>query len=333
MPETPAYQIKTAKEWSPAGDHYSVAHLPHTDQLFVGGHTGKLQRVDLAEEKPQPIVWDAHVSYISSLVLTSKYLISAGSDHQVIWWNRESRERVRAVAHPKWVRHLSISPDGQILASVCDDMIGRLWEVESGQPIRELQGHALLTPFDLVSKLYAAAFSRDGKRLATVDQAGHALVWETATGQKLADIHAPLFYTHDTNGHTYGGIRSVDFSPDGQQIALGGNLAGDTSTITGSKSLMQVYDWQTGKLVAECQAGGDFFYERVKFHNEGKWLLGAGGAGNGAKLVLFDLASQALLAEVKLPSPAFDIALNESSDTCFTVGRGKVGKWAITSGS
>lgn len=331
MPEPTAFQIKVVKEFSLAGDHYSVARVPDTDQLFVGGHTGKLQLVDLAAEKPTPIAWDAHVSYISGLVLTSKYLISAGSDHQVIWWNRESREKVRAVPHPKWVRHLSLSPDGQILASVCDDMICRLWDVDSGKPIRELKGHALLTPFDLVSKLYASAFSRDGKLLATVDQAGHAFVWDLATGQKLTDIHAPLFYTHDTNGHTYGGIRSVDFSPDGKLIALGGNLAGDTSTISGSKSLMQVYEWQTGKQTAECQAGGNYFYERVRFHHSGQGLLGAGGAGEGAKLVLFDLAKQTLLAEAKLPSPVFDIVLTESSDVCYTGGRGKVCKWAISS--
>lgn len=329
MPDSPAFQIKNVKEFSLAGDHYSVARVPDTDQLFVGGHTGKLQFLDLAADKPTPIVWDAHVSYVSGLVLTAKHLISAGSDHQVMWWNRESRERVRAVPHPKWVRHLSLSADGQVLASVCDDMICRLFDVESGKLIRELKGHALLTPFDLVSKLYASAFSRDGKVVATVDQTGHALVWETATGQKLADIHAPLFYTHDTNGHTYGGIRSVDLSPDGKLIALGGNLAGDTSTITGSKSLMQVYDWQAGKQTADCQLGGDFFYERVKFHHKGKWLLGAGGAGNGAKLVLFDLASQTLLAEAKLPSPVFDIAISESSDIGFTAGRGKVGKWSL----
>ena len=330
MPDTPNLQIKRVKELSLGGDHYSLARVPDTDQLFVGGHTGKLQLVDLAAEMPTPIDWDAHVSYISGLVLTPKHLISAGSDHQVIWWDRETRERVRAVPHPKWVRHLSLSPDGQVLASVCDDMICRLWDAESGKPIREMIGHAPLTPFDLISKLYASAFSRDGKLLATVDQTGHALVWETATGEKLADIHAPYFYTHDTNGHTYGGIRSVDFSPDGKLIALGGNIAGDTSTITGSKSLMQVYDWQSGKQTADCQVGGDFFYERVRFQHTGQWLLGVGGAGKDPKLVLFDLEKQTLLAEAKLPSPAFDIVLTETSDVCYTVGRGKVCKWAIT---
>ena len=93
---------------------------------------------------------------------------------------------------------------------------------------------------------------------------------------------------------------------------------------------MQVYDWQSGKQTADCQVGGDFFYERVRFQHTGQWLLGVGGAGKDPKLVLFDLEKQTLLAEAKLPSPAFDIVLTETSDVCYTVGRGKVCKWAIT---
>ena len=64
----------------------------------------------------------------------------------MIWWNRDSREKVRTIEQPKWIRHLAVSRDGQMLASVCDDMVCRLWEAESGRPIRELEGHALLTP-------------------------------------------------------------------------------------------------------------------------------------------------------------------------------------------
>ena len=80
MPDPPNLQIKSVKEFSLAGEHYRPARVPDTDQLFVGGQTAKLQLVDLAAEKPTPIAWDAHVSHISGLVLTSKYLVSAGSE-------------------------------------------------------------------------------------------------------------------------------------------------------------------------------------------------------------------------------------------------------------
>jgi len=327
----PAVEIKNVKTFDLKGDNYSIVAVPGADLVFVGGDTGKIQAIDMSAEKPTPTAWDAHVSFVTGLVLTPKHLVSSGSDHQVIWWDRETRERVRAIPHPKWVRHLSLSPDGKMIASVCDDMVGRLWDAESGRPLHELKGHALRTPYDFVSKLYASAFSPDGKLLATVDQAGHALIWETATGRRIAAVHAPFFYTHDTNGHTYGGIRSVDFSPDGQRIALGGNLAGDTSTIVDSKALLQVYEWRSGKLTSDFR-GGNFFYERVRFHHEGKWLLGMGGAGSDQKLTLIDREGKSPVAEAKL-GVMFDLWLSKNSDVCFTAGRNSVSKWSISGGS
>jgi WD40 repeat protein len=330
--QPPAAAIKSVKTVDLKGDNYSIVAIPDSDLVFVGGDTGKIQAIDMAAEKPTQTGWDAHVSFVTGLVLTARHLVSSGSDHQMIWWDRETRERVRSVPHPKWVRHLALSPDGQMIASVCDDMVCRLWEAESGKPIRRLEGHVLRTPFHFVSKLYASAFSPDGKLLATVDQAGHALVWETATGRQVADVLAPFFYTHDTNGHTYGGIRAVDFSPDGRRIALGGNLAGDTSTIGGSKALIQVYDWQSGKLASDFR-GGNFFYERVRFHHDGQWLLGMGSAGSGQKLTLVDRDGLSSAAEADVKGVMFDLWLSKQSDVCFLAGRGSVTKWSISGGS
>ena len=333
----PVKQVLVQKDKA-ALDLLSVARLPGTEQVFAGGNTGKIYHLDLAAPEPTPTSWDAHVSHISALVLTSKHLISSGSDHQINWWDRETRQRVRQVEQAKWVRALALAPNGHTLVSVCDDMVGRVWEAESGKPVRELRGHAKLTPYAVASKLYAVSFSRDGRYLATADQAGYALVWDSATGKELAKLHAPYFYTHDTNGHTYGGIRTVDFSPDGKLLALGGNMAGDTSNIGGSKSLIQIYDWQKGTPTHDFRVGGNFFYERIRFHHEAKWLLGAAGAGSEQKLVFFDLEKKAMLREVKSPILIMDLVLSERSDALYTVGpladqrhlgRGTVLQWKL----
>ena len=338
----PAVEIKNVKTFfpplkgdQPKPDYYSIVAVPDSDLVFVGGDTGKILAIDMAAEKPTPTAWDAHVSFVTGLVLTDKHLVSSGSDHQMIWWDRESRERVRTIPQPKWVRHLTLSPDGQVIASVCDDMVCRLWEADSGRPIRDLEGHAQFTRFHLRSKLYAAAFSRDGSHLATVDYAGHALVWETATGRRLADVFAPFFFYQDISEHGYGGIRGVDFSPDGRLIALCGNLCGDGSQIQRSSALIQVYDWRSGKLASELR-GDNFFYERVRFHHQGKWLLGMGGAGSGQKLTLIDRDGKSPVAEAKPEAklaPMFDLWLSENADVCFTAGRDIVSKWSISSPS
>jgi WD40 repeat protein len=329
-PKAPGFEIKNVKTVSLPGQQLSIVAAPDADLVFAGGHTGEITAVDMAAEKPQPKAWDAHVSFVTGLVLTDKHLVSSGSDHQMIWWDRESRERVRTIPQSKWVRHLTLSPDGQVIASVCDDMVCRLWEADSGRPIRDLEGHAQLTRFHLRSKLYAAAFSRDGSHLATVDYAGHALVWETATGRRLADVYAPFFFYHDAVEHGYGGIRGVDFSPDGRLIALCGNLCGDSSTINQSEALIQVYDWRSGKLTSELR-GGNFFYERVRFHHEHKWLLGMGGAGKGS-MTLIDRDGQKV-AEANRKSVTCDMWLSKNSDVCLTAGWDGLSKWSISSPS
>jgi WD40 repeat protein len=324
MYEPTLESLRIAKEVSLAGDFLSIARDAERGQLFVGNNTGKIYRLDLAAgDDASPQVIDAHISYVSSLVIAGDFLISAGSDHRLIWWDRLTQARVREVGgHPKWIRQITLSPDGAILASVCDDMVGRLLDSRTGKLIHELRGeHEILNPYDLPSKLYACAFSPDGERVATADQAGRMVIWDVSTGKKVKTLEAPLFCVWDTNGHTYGGIRSIDFSPDGKLLAAGGNLAGDTSNVSGSKSMIQIYDCNTGEQTHDFRVGGNFFYERIKFHHEGDWLLGAAGAGSEQKLVFFDLDKEEIAHEVKSGMLTFDIAVSRSSDTIYAVGR------------
>lgn len=338
-PAAPAIRIEKKREFELTGDRFSVVRVPGTERLFVGGDTGRIEFVDLAEEKPAPVGWDAHVGHVSGLVLTAKHLISAGSDHHVVWWDRETRSRVQSVTQPKWVRHLALSPDGRILSSVCDDMVCRLWDAQTAAPIRELKGHPLKTHIHQGSKLYVSAFSPDGKALVTADLLGHAFVWDVATGRQLTDVYAPNFSKYDNNGFTYGGIRSVDFSPDGRLVAFAGNAPGELGNILKSQSLIQVFDWQAGTQVADCRPGGynNFFFERAFFHHAGRSILGVGGPrgindGPAAKpkLVLFDLEKQATLAEAELPEIMFDAVLSKNPAECVTAGRGRVCQWTIT---
>jgi len=325
---------RIVQEVSYPGDLLSVVRTPAPSQFFVGGALGRIALIDLEAETKVVSSWAAHVSYVSSLTLAGDRLVSAGSDHRVIWWDRESLRPLRIVDdHPKWVRALACSPDGHLLATACDDMACRLWEAASGKLVRELRGHAPLTAEFLASKLYCCTFSPDGRLLATADQVGRIIVWEVATGKQLQSLQTRLFFTHDTNGHGYGGIRGLAFAPDGVQLAASGNQAGDTSTIGGSKSLIQVYDWTSGELTCDWNTGGNFFYERAMFHPAGKWLVGIGGAGTEQKIAFFDPATKESLHQEPSPMLAFDGVLGESAEFLLTVGRkdnqGHLIQWAL----
>ncbi|MDA0660219.1 MAG: hypothetical protein O2931_08745 [Planctomycetota bacterium] len=334
MTDSTKLQLRPVGEISCEGDLLSIVRDSSTGNLFVGGARGQIATLDLATEPKFLSTWAAHVSHVSSLVLAGEYLISAGSDHRVLWWDRESHRPIRInEEHPQWVRCLAISPQQNVLATVCDDMLCRTWDIDSGKLIHELRGHELLTPKFHRSKLYTCAFSSDGSRLATADQIGRICVWDHETGKLLSQIEAPHFFTHDTNGHGYGGIRGLAFSPNGQQIAACGNQAGDTSTISSSKSLIRIFDWASGRQTHECTTGGNFFYERVLFHPNGNALFSAGGAGSDQKVVLYDLLSNSVTHQQPTPMLVFDMQLSENAETLFSVGRkdqkGHFTKWVI----
>ena len=104
-------------------------------------------------------------------------------------------------------------------------MVCRLWNVTTGERLHELCGHEAETPpTHFTSMLYACAFSADGSRLATGDRVGHIVIWDTATSRSLTTLETPSLYTWDAvqRLRSIGGIRSLAFSPDGTQLAVGG---------------------------------------------------------------------------------------------------------------
>ncbi|MBM3983689.1 MAG: WD40 repeat domain-containing protein [Planctomycetes bacterium] len=331
-PAAPVIDIKLVREVGVGCDLLAVAAVPGAAKAYAGGSDGKLYLIDFDDAKSMPVTWAAHTGYVSGLARAGKYLVSGGSDHHLIWWDTETREKVRGFEthDKKWVRSVAASPDGKLVASAGDDMVGRLWDAESGKLVHELVGHDKLTPYGLVSKLYCCRFSPDGRHLATGDQTGTAIVWDVGTGKQVARVRAPSLYTADTNGHTYGGVRALAFSPDGTRLALAGNIAGDTSTITNSKALAQVFDWKAGKMTQDIPVKVNAFFEAIAFHPKEPWLFAATGAGEGKKVLILDVEKASVLQEITSNIPVFDMALNATADTLVAVGRKKAFCWRLS---
>ena len=323
-PET----IKVVKESSRRDIVFALARKPGTSRVFCGGSDFTVYEIELDQTKPEAVELGRHNSYVTGVALAGTTLISGGYDGRLIWWNIESRSKIREVdAHRKWIRGVVATPDGQFVASVADDMVCRLWDVASGRMIHALEGHAELTPTHFPSMLFACAISPDSRYIATGDKVGHITVWDLESGQSLTTIEAPGMYTWDAvqRHHSIGGIRSLAFSLDGTRLAVGGS--GKISNIDhlDGQARVEVFDWKKGERTHEFVS--DKFKGMVEFlgfHPHGDWLLAAGGGDKDGFYTFFDLSAKKVLAQEKAPMYIHGLALNEKGDTIFAVGHKKI---------
>src|SRR4051812_40843442 len=103
---------------------FSIARLPGSSRAFLGSSEFKVYETDLAQAKPQDKPLASHTSYVTSVALAGKLLVSGSYDGRLIWWDVEQGSEVRNVeAHTKWIRRVAASPDGKLIASVADDMV------------------------------------------------------------------------------------------------------------------------------------------------------------------------------------------------------------------
>lgn len=330
-------KLKKVRDFGVTGIAFCVARTPQSGQLYFGNSDFKLYEVDALAEKPEPKAFEAagHESYVTGVALSGKQIVSGAYDGRLIWWNAESKEVVRTVdkAHELWIRRFATSPDGTLVASVADDMLAKVWDVESGKPVFTLNDHKKMTPNDYPSMLYAVTFSPDGKWLATGDKTGHVAIWEVATGKKAGELEAPVMYTWDPRQrrHSIGGIRSLAFSHDSQLLAAGGIGTIGNIDHLGGPSRVEVFDWQKGERKHEIEDDKlKGLVEQIEFDPSGKWLLAAGGDHSGF-VTFYDLESGNMIHQDKAPMHVHEFAVNEDHTEIFAVGHGRIAHFEFKS--
>lgn len=321
-------KFKVSKEINRTDILLCVARVPNSDRLFAGSSDSHIHEIDLSDEKKEsaPPRLEGHGSYVTGLALSGNHLISSGYDGRLIWWNLETRDKTRMVkAHDRWIRDVVVSPDGELAASVADDMVCKLWDVDTGELKREMHGHEALTVQHFSSMLYVCAFSADGRHLATADRVGHIVVWNVASGQSVATMEAPELYTWDGRQRirSIGGVRSLAFSPDGTLLAAGG--VGQIQNVDGlgGKARVEVFDWQKRERVVEFAAEKvKGLIEHLEFHPSGEWLLGAGGDSKGS-VIAFDVNAKKIIHEETAAMHIHDFVMNERYDRFYAAGHQK----------
>jgi len=335
--ERPAFDPKTVKLLSAhevPGILFALAFDEASKTLFGAGMDGALWTLDVAAEKPTAQKrWAVHENYVSGLVLHEDLVISAGYDQQLIWSDRNTGKRVRALkAHDGWVRRLVRSPDGKRLLTVGDDMLVKLWDTANGKLLLSLAGHEQRTPEGYLSGLYALAVSADGACAASADRSGFVCIWDLKAGFFFNTSRTPEFYTFDPQKRlrAIGGIRGLAFSADGTKLAISG--IGAVTNVDGfvGPCRMELWDWKATKRLSFGQDKHQAILNQVTFGPTPDWLIGAGGGDGGGALMFWkaDSSTPPHVAKPKGHLQAF--AVNADRTHLYAVGHGGFQTWQLS---
>jgi WD40 repeat protein len=248
------------------GPIFGVAFSP--DGKIVAGASGA-GTIKLWETNPNGIftgklieTLDGNGSEFTALAFTPdhKHLVAVDKSSAIKVWNIGPDGLPSATPAKEWkstakkntIWGIAINNDSQTLATPGSDFGVALWNINTGQLITNLTGHA--------EAVWDFKFSHNGKMLATVSSDSTVRLWDVQTNTLLR------MFTVEHSLPVY----SVAFSPDDTVLASSdAQVAGTNNT---GVSYIEFWAIDSGRELKSFLAGSDTI-TTVVFSSSGKYLI------------------------------------------------------------
>jgi WD40 repeat protein len=169
-------EVVTLKHYWPS----RVTYAPDGLSLTSAGSGPTIRHWDPASGKELHRDRDGHIAGVSAVAISPDGKKVASGGDGIRLWDRATGKMLRTFDIKGGVTCVAISPDGKTLAGGGLGRVVFLWDIESGNTLQELKGHA--------NSVRGLAFSHDGTRVATGDAQATVRIWTVKDGKKVQEI-------------------------------------------------------------------------------------------------------------------------------------------------
>jgi dipeptidyl aminopeptidase/acylaminoacyl peptidase len=220
---------------------WSLAVSPDGGRVLAGSNDKIARLFDLETGKKLQQFVGQQDTVQGAVFLPGGNMVLTGSRSPTlrIWDSRTGQKERDLEGAVDNIRCLAVAPDGMTFVAshfARQQTYGvvRLWDIESGKPIR--------TYVELDKEIPSVDFSPDGKLLLGACLDKTLRVWETDTGKEL----------HRMTGSPLQFVEWAQFTPDGKRIVSCGT-GGEGNNYDSRTWTLRIWDVGTGKVVLESE--------------------------------------------------------------------------------